>query len=225
MEFILNIHTSTETAVVNLCDGKYVLSSMLNTEPKQHAGFLHSAIQNLLEENSVEINQLKAIGVTIGPGSYTGIRVGLATAKGLCYALKIPMITLNTLEVMALTAINMVKNADCVYCPMLDARRMEVYTGVYTYYLKEVRAPEAIILNKNSFSEIADRMKMIIFGNGSEKFKNFNPDLNASFIDCDAISDASFAIMSANKYNEKLFADIAYAEPLYLKDFYSNVNK
>ncbi len=93
MEFILNIHTSTETAVVNLCDGKYVLSSMLNTEPKQHAGFLHSAIQNLLEENSVEINQLKAIGVTIGPGSYTGIRVGLATAKGLCYALKIPMIT------------------------------------------------------------------------------------------------------------------------------------
>ncbi len=119
----------------------------------------------------------------------------------------------------------MVKNADCVYCPMLDARRMEVYTGVYTYYLKEVRAPEAIILNKNSFSEIADRMKMIIFGNGSEKFKNFNPDLNASFIDCDAISDASFAIMSANKYNEKLFADIAYAEPLYLKDFYSNVNK
>jgi tRNA threonylcarbamoyladenosine biosynthesis protein TsaB len=171
MNYILNIHTATETAMVNICNGPEVLATLFNQDTKQHASFLHTAIDQLLSENQIQMHQLKAIGVSNGPGSYTGIRVGLAAAKGLSYALQIPMITFNTLEVMAITAVNEIKNEDAYYCPMIDARRMEVYTAVYNYQLKEIISPQAMILSENSFEEIAQQQEVIFFGNGSEKFK------------------------------------------------------
>jgi tRNA threonylcarbamoyladenosine biosynthesis protein TsaB len=223
MNYILNIHTATETAMVNICNGPEVLATLFNQDTKQHASFLHTAIDQLLSENKIQMHQLKAIGVSNGPGSYTGIRVGLAAAKGLSYALQIPMITFNTLEVMAITAINEIKNEDAYYCPMIDARRMEVYTAVYNYQLKEIISPQAMILSENSFEEIAQQQEVIFFGNGSEKFTLLAPHLKRIFSKVNKISSDSLGEIAWKKYLEHSFADIAYSEPLYLKDFNSNL--
>jgi tRNA threonylcarbamoyladenosine biosynthesis protein TsaB len=223
MNFILNIHTATETAMVNICNGPEVLATLFNQDTKQHASFLHTAIDQLLSENQIQMHQLKAIGVSNGPGSYTGIRVGLAAAKGLSYALQIPMITFNTLEVMAITAVNEIKNEDAYYCPMIDARRMEVYTAVYNYQLKEIISPQAMILSENSFEEIAQQQEVIFFGNGSEKFTLLAPHLKRIFSKVNKISSDSLGEIAWKKYLEHSFADIAYSEPLYLKDFNSNL--
>lgn len=223
MSYILNIHTATETAIVNICDGPDVLSTLLNSDTKQHAAFLHTAIAQLLSENNISVNQVKAIGVSNGPGSYTGIRVGLAAAKGLSYSLKIPMITFNTLEAMANTAVAEIKKEDAYYCPMIDARRMEVYTAVYTYQLKEIFPPQAMVLSETSFAEISKKQEIIFFGSGSEKFKLLASSIHATFSAVNNISSKSLGIMSWKKYQEHSFADVAYSEPLYLKDFHSNV--
>jgi tRNA threonylcarbamoyladenosine biosynthesis protein TsaB len=223
MNYILNIHTATETAMVNICNGPEVLATLFNQDTKQHASFLHTAIEQLLSENKIRMHQLKAIGVSNGPGSYTGIRVGLAAAKGLSYALQIPMITFNTLEVMAITAVNEIKNEDAYYCPMIDARRMEVYTAVYNYQLKEIISPQAMILSENSFEEIAQQQEVIFFGNGSEKFTLLAPHLKRIFSKVNKISSDSLGEIAWKKYLEHSFADIAYSEPLYLKDFNSNL--
>ena len=223
MNYILNMHTATEMAIVNICNGPEVLATLFNADTKQHASFLHTAIEQLLSENKIEKHQLKAIGVSNGPGSYTGIRVGLAAAKRLSYALQIPMITFNTLEAMATTAIKEIKNEDAYYCPMIDARRMEVYTAVYNYHLKEIIHPQAMVLTENSFEEISQQQEIIFFGNGSEKFKLLAPDLKGTFSTVNEISSDSLGEITWKKYLEHLFADIAYSEPLYLKDFHSNL--
>jgi tRNA threonylcarbamoyladenosine biosynthesis protein TsaB len=209
--------------MVNICNGPEVLATLFNQDTKQHASFLHTAIDQLLSENQIQMHQLKAIGVSNGPGSYTGIRVGLAAAKGLSYALQIPMITFNTLEVMAITAVNEIKNEDAYYCPMIDARRMEVYTAVYNYQLKEIISPQAMILSENSFEEIAQQQEVIFFGNGSEKFTLLAPHLKRIFSKVNKISSDSLGEIAWKKYLEHSFADIAYSEPLYLKDFNSNL--
>ena len=223
MDYILNIHTATETAIVNICNGPEILATLFNPDTKQHASFLHTAIEQLLSENKIQMHQLKAIGVSNGPGSYTGIRVGLAAAKGLSYALQIPMITFNTLEAMALTTINEIKNERTYYCPMIDARRMEVYTAVYNYHLKEMIPPQAMVLTGNSFEEISQQQEVVFFGNGSEKFKLLASDLKRIFSTVNEISSDSLGEIAWKKYLEHSFADIAYSEPLYLKDFHSNI--
>lgn len=225
MNLILNIHTSTETAVINLCRDDKVISSIENRDQKQHAAFLHVAIQQLLTENNMVPDQLKAIGVTHGPGSYTGIRVGLATAKGLCFALKIPLITFSTLETLALTAINVTEDKEALYCPMIDARRMEIFTGVYDSALKEVIIPQTMELIENSFSRLDNSRKIYFFGNGSIKFRELVSVLKFEFIDINDISTQALAQMGFRNYNEGIFADLAYSEPLYLKEFYTNMKK
>ena len=222
MDYILNMHTATETAIVNISNGPEVLATLCNADAKQHASFLHTGIEQLLLENQIPMNQLKAIGVSNGPGSYTGIRVGLAAAKGLSYALQIPMVTFNTLEAMAVTAINKIRNENAYYCPMIDARRMEVYTAVYNYHLKQIILPQAMVLTENSFEEIFKLKEVIFFGNGSEKLNLLAPDLKA-FSTVNEISPDSLGEMTWKKYLEHSFADIAYSEPLYLKDFHSNL--
>ncbi|MEO8862667.1 MAG: tRNA (adenosine(37)-N6)-threonylcarbamoyltransferase complex dimerization subunit type 1 TsaB, partial [Ginsengibacter sp.] len=147
MGYILNIHTATETALVSLADGPVVLGTLTNEETKQHAAFLHLAIDKILKDRQIAIKELEAIGVSSGPGSYTGIRVGLAAAKGLCFALNIPMITYNSLELLALSAIDFAKDKEGLYCPMIDARRMEVYTALYKFTEEEVFGPSALILS------------------------------------------------------------------------------
>ena len=156
---------------------------MTNEDPKSHAAFLHTAIHKILHNNDISVNDLKAIGVTNGPGSYTGIRVGLATAKGLCYALKIPLITFNTLEVMAVSAIENIKDKNAFYCPMIDARRMEVFTAVYDADMNPVEQPSAIDLADKSYQEYLANSQFIFLEMEAQNLQNLIHDhQNAHFI-------------------------------------------
>lgn len=220
MAYILSIHSATETAIVNISENEQVLHTMLNTDTKEHAAFLHVAISQLLQKSHLHIKSLNAVAVTCGPGSYTGIRVGIATAKGLCYALNAPLIFLNSLELMAYSLIQMVKDPDALYCPMIDARRMEVFTALYNHEMKIVLNPAAIILDKNSFTAQLKNNKIYFSGSGSKKLANVTTDNNARFTTADILSD-SLAVISSNKFHNKTFENIGYAQPLYLKEFYS----
>jgi tRNA threonylcarbamoyladenosine biosynthesis protein TsaB len=216
MVHILNIHTATETAIINLMTGAEILGTSSSHETNQHASFLHMAIKEILQQYHVNIRNLDAIGVTSGPGSYTGIRIGLATAKGLCYALKIPLITYNSLEVMAISAMDFTKENNAFYCPMIDARRMEVYAAIYNCDIKEIIPPSAIILNENSFAEILDGHKIFFSGSGSHKFQQVLNNANAVFLD-HKISAGSLAKISWQKYLNNDFENVPYARPLYIK--------
>src|SRR5487761_1927496 len=220
MAYILNIHTATETAVINLtADGK-VLDTALNHEAKQHAAFLHAAIHELLQNQGIDIKHLDAIGVSSGPGSYTGIRVGLAAAKGLCDALNIPLITFNSLEVMAHSSAESIKDFDGLYCPMIDARRMEVYAAVYNYNLQVLTPLSAMILNETTFADILSSNKMYFSGSGCDKFQKLTKNINAFFLTERLLTD-SIARISWQKFEKNDFENIPYAQPLYIKEFHT----
>ena len=224
MALILNIDTAIETASVCLAKDAGVLSITKNVhkdsfgeKQKDHAAWLHVAIKEIFEKCDLELSTTDAIGVTGGPGSYTGLRIGMSAAKGICYALNKPLISLNTLLVMANAAKK--ENADLL-CPMIDARRMEVFTAIYTKDLEVVKEPAAITLNEKSFDEELGSNKICFFGNGINKFMAFKKNEQAFFSNITA--DASdMALLSEKKFRLQEFADLAYAEPLYLKEFYT----
>lgn len=217
MALILNIDTAIDTASVCLAKDAEVLSIAKNEKQKDHAAWLHLAIKEIFEKNALEIRTLDATAVTGGPGSYTGLRIGMATVKGICYALAKPMIILNTLQVMANAAKN--ENAEAL-CPMIDARRMEVFTAMYSKDLQIIKEPAAITLNEKSFDEELANYSICFFGNGSDKFRSIKKNATASFSSVD--TDASHMVsLSLDKFRQKEFAELAYAEPLYLKEFYT----
>jgi len=217
MALILNIDTAVEAASVCLAKDGGVLSVLKNDKQKDHASWLHVAIKEIFEKNNLDVGSTDAVSVTEGPGSYTGLRIGMATAKGICYALNKPLITLNTLLVMASAA----KDSETdLLCPMIDARRMEVFAAVYTKQLSIVKEPAAITLNENSFDEELKEQSICFFGNGSLKFKNIKDHRNAFFGDI-SFDAAIMASLSEKKFDKNEFADLAYAEPLYLKEFYT----
>ncbi len=221
MSLILNIDSSLETASVGISSDGKMLDYLENTIQKEHAFFLHVAIKQILEKLHLKANALDAIAVTIGPGSYTGLRVGLAAAKGICYALNKPLITVGTLEVMATSAIMELPQADeFLYCPMIDARRMEVFTAIYDSNLQEIKAPSALILTPQSFSEIDKRKNMYYFGSGMEKWKNFNKNENSFYVYIKNLYNALSAI-SYQKFLHAQFANTSYTQPLYVKEFYN----
>lgn len=224
-DLLLHIHTATETAVIGLQQKGKLISSRTNGEPKQHAIFLHEGINQLLRENAFSPNDIKAVMATNGPGSYTGIRVGLAAAKGLCFALDIPLITCNTLEALALTAIIMIEDNGALYCPMIDARRMEVYTGLYDSGLKKLSEPEAMVLDENSFAEEKDDKRILFFGSGSHKFSKISRVPGGEFIDVDHITAEALVIITWERYQQQRFDNLAYSEPAYLKMFYTPGSK
>ncbi len=223
MSYLLNIHTTLENAIVNLSQGNQVLSTLINSDPRQHAAFLHSSIHQILQENDILTTSLNAIAVTGGPGSYTGIRVGLATVKGLCFALKIPMIMMNTLELLAFSAIENTSNKNAFYCPMIDARRMEIFTAVYDAQLNPIIQPAAMVLDENSFDNLIQNHPIFFFGSGAEKFKKIinNPKANYHFID-DQLSTFVLAEFAWQKFQKNEFEDIAASKAFYAKEFYSN---
>lgn len=224
MPYIINIHTATETALVNLTNGPEVIGTLTNHEPKEHASFLHVAIEKLLKEQKIGIKQLSYIGVSSGPGSYTGIRVGLASAKGLCYALKIPMNTFNSLELLAHSAVSLHADEKALYCPMIDARRMEIYTALYNFELKEKIGPMAMILDENSFSELLPDNKIYFIGSGTEKFRQIIKSENALFITGD-ITSQSMAEISWATFEENGAKNIFISDALYIKDFHTIYKK
>lgn len=221
MSLILNIDTAIETASICLSEDKNVLQLSINENQKDHATWLTVAIQKMMKDSGYKLNQLKAIAVTIGPGSYTGLRVGLSAAKGLCYALNFPLITIGTLEMMAIAAKD--EPIDLL-CPMIDARRMEVFTAVYDKKLEEIKPPHALILDNNSFTKLLSSNSILFFGNGSKKLETVLQHPNAVFKNIN--SNAShMASLATDRLMTLQFADLAYVEPLYLKEFFTPVRK
>jgi tRNA threonylcarbamoyladenosine biosynthesis protein TsaB len=228
---ILNIDTATDQAIVSLSKDGSVVDTLENNAQKDHAAWIQMAINTLLQKQGYTMQQLQAIAVTAGPGSYTGLRVGMATAKGLCFALQIPLITINTLQVMANAAIEQCQSKAAemppplCFCPMIDARRMEVFTAVYDMALQEIVAPKAMILEELSFKEELNDRSLICFGNGSFKWKTVSRYPNVLFIDEKLDIAKSLAKLASNLYLSQNFANLAYAEPVYLKEFYSYIKK
>jgi tRNA threonylcarbamoyladenosine biosynthesis protein TsaB len=218
MALILHIDTAVDTASVCLAKDGELIALRKNELLKDHAAWLQPAIAEMIKAAGYGLQELKAVAVTIGPGSYTGLRIGLASAKGICYGLTIPLLAINTPEVMA----NAAGNGDAdLLCPMIDARRMEVFTAVYDKKGEEVIRPQTLIITEDSFSELLSSNKILFFGNGSLKFKNLCKQNNALFKLIAA--DASHMITIAGRhYSEEKFADLAYTEPLYLKEFHNS---
>lgn len=222
MALILQIDTATEHASICLSKNGKALYQMESADQKNHGSFLQPAIQELMQKSQLSLSELDAVAVTEGPGSYTGLRVGLASAKGLCFALNKPLITINTLKLIAASIIhaNLETENDYWYAPMIDARRMEVFTAIYDCQLNLIDAPNAKILDENAFLETLNVKPLIFSGSGAPKFKAICSNTNAHF----SSLQHQASDMSALAYNDlssKTFANLAYCEPFYLKSFYS----
>ena len=201
-------------------DGR-VVSEKINTVIQEHAGFIQPAIESLTKELNVSLHELEAIAVMNGPGSYTGLRVGLASAKGICYALNKPLITINTLHWIAYG-----NQSDQVpfIVPMIDARRMEVFTAQYTMNMQCISKPEATVLDEKSFSELLESDQVLFVGNGAQKWSTICKHPHALFHDAKHNSQ-HFAELAYQFHLKNTYADLAYSEPEYTKDFYSTAKK
>lgn len=214
MSLILNIDTALSTASVCLSKDGKVLSYLENPNQKDHSTWLHTAILNILAEGRINTGNLTAIAVNTGPGSYTGLRVGLSAAKGLCYALGIPLISINSLMLLALAVS---QEAEDLICTAIDARRMEAYVAVYQKDLKEITPPSSVIINENSFGTVLHQHKILFCGNGSSKMKGVIKHPNALFSDATA-GVKHLAHLSYQQFIKKEISDLVNTEPLYIKE-------
>lgn len=220
MPILLTIDTAGETASVALSNDKDVIASRVSTDQKNHASFIQAAIQDIIQTTGIAINNIDAVSVVNGPGSYTGLRVGLASAKGIAYATSKPLILLNTLTVMALAAIEKFNLTDALYCPMIDARRNEVFTAVYDSALNIILPPQPIVIEKDSYKNFLEEQKVVFFGSGHNKCGKVISHENAVFADV-PYSVFHITSLTSQAYMESDFSDIAYSEPFYTKEFYS----
>ncbi len=216
MAYILNIETATTNCSVSVAkDGKTIALKEDYDNGYSHAEKLHVYIDEVLKEAQIEKQQLDAIAVSKGPGSYTGLRIGVSAAKGLCFALDIPLIAVSTLEALA----HQVKAENGLIIPMLDARRLEEYSAIFNSDYQEVRAIEAQVLDENSFSEYLKERKVYFIGNGVKKTMDLITNQNAVFIEEKLPSANQMSILSFEAYKKSNIQDVAYFEPFYLKDF------
>jgi len=223
MALILNIDTAMAEASICLAEDGNVLAMTSNSEQKEHAGWLHPAIVQLMQDAGRRLRDLQAVAVTSGPGSYTGLRVGMAAAKGFCYALDLPLITEDTLRMMAFAAVEQLPAADLL-CPMIDARRMEVFTAIYRNDGSLVMPSTAVIVDANSFSRWLEGHQLSFFGDGSDKCKPIIQAPGARFER--VVYHAGYlGKLSFLRYLQREFTGVAYSEPAYTKEFYTHTRK
>ncbi len=218
---ILCIETSLDYCSVSMIeDGKVIDSESINIK-KSHSEFILILIKNLLKRVKISLNRLSAIAVNKGPGSYTGLRIGVSTAKGLCFSLDLPLLSVNSLDLMIydVKKKNLVESGSLL-CPMIDARRMEVYTKVVKDDLTIIKDTHAKILSIDSFNSLLKINKINFFGNGSSKFKNIIKSNNAVFIEKIIPEAINFNQIVHDKYLKEKFEDLINFEPNYLKDYY-----
>lgn len=215
MPLILNLETATKNCSVALAkDGKTIACKEIAAQNFSHAEKLHVFIAEILSENNIQFSDLNAIAVSQGPGSYTGLRIGVSSAKGLCYALNIPLIALDTLQLLA----KQITVENGIILPMIDARRMEVFSAFYDKNHIQIRTTQAEIIDESSYQEISGTIHLV--GDGIEKFKNTLTDEKFIFhSDVVFPSAKEMSELSFNKFKISEFVDVAYFEPFYLKDF------
>ena len=219
MALILNIETSETICSVALAKENKLIAIKESSEERSHAKLVTIFIEEIFNELEYSIQDLDAIAVAKGPGSYTGLRIGVSTAKGLCYGLDIPLISVGTLEALANATINTNRYNNHKFCAMIDARRMEVYSAIYNADLSIVKDVSADILTPESYSSYLENSKIVFVGSGSAKFSEILNNENAVFDDKIVPSAKNMIEISFKKYKNKEFEDVAYFEPYYLKDF------
>ena len=226
MANILNIETSTSVCSVALGSDGQIVDHYENYDGLNHATLLSKYIKDVLETAARKEMSIDAIAVSIGPGSYTGLRIGLSQAKGLSFGLGVPLIGVNTLQLLTVsTMFQEFFDDDILFAPMIDARRMEVYTAVYNSALTPLLEPQPMILDESSFEELLSNHRLVIMGNGSEKASKVINNRNARFIQGVKPVAVDMLALSEKAYRENTFIDVAYSTPLYLKDFQATVPK
>jgi len=218
--WILHIETSTKNCSVALsCDGKLINSIEKSSENYSHGEQLHPFIKKLIDDSQINLAKLSAISVSKGPGSYTGLRIGVSAAKGLCYSLNIQLISLNSLSILSQ---NISVPKGTLLAPMIDARRMEVYTQILDYQYKIVKNTWAEVLNEDSFKDYLSKNNLLAFGVGSQKTKNIIESPKFKVIDeLHEPSAKNMVKLSHEKFKNQEFEDITSFEPYYLKEFYT----
>lgn len=221
---ILNIDTSTSVCSVALSKDGETVAMKENNEGLNHSVLLGTYIDEILKENRTEIRELDAVAVSMGPGSYTGLRIGVSMAKGLCFGGGKPLVAVPTLQALALSVSSDIQE-DALYCPMLDARRMEVYTAFFNRENKTIVDTKAEIIDEHSFKELLEQHKIYFFGNGSDKVKGILKHPQAHFIEKVETSARHLIPLAEQLFKQRQFVDIAYFEPFYLKDFIATTPK
>ena len=243
---ILCIETSTAVCSVALVDNGNVIALKESLDGQNHAEKITIFIDELMKEAGVAYKDLDAVAVSMGPGSYTGLRIGVSTAKGFCYALDKPLIAVDTLAAMAhgfissqlsaisyqpitnsqQTSVNSQQTLSTVLCPMIDARRMEVYSAFFNEKLERISDTEALIIDENSFMEMKRNNHLYLFGDGADKLASlFENDDNVTVIEKFHCSAAYMSALAEEAYKNKDFVDVAYFEPFYLKNFVPGIPK
>lgn len=219
-EKILMIETSTECCSVALSEGAQIVAARVNETPRQHASQLAPYIQEVLQEGGMSAADLDAVAVSEGPGSYTGLRVGVSTAKGLCFGAGKPLLGIDTLRILAAQAEG---DFDQVVA-MIDARRMEVYAAPFDRFGNKLGETKAVILNADSFLQALETGTVLFLGTGVEKFQAICPHPNARFRTCFPLATAMLQ-PAREALKKKEFKDVAYFEPFYLKDFVAGISR
>lgn len=225
MAYIIQLETTTKQCSVALSyKGNCISKKVLLAEHFSHDEKLHVFIREVLQEASVGFSELDAVSISKGPGSYTGLRIGVAAAKGLCFALDLPLIGIQTLELMVQPFIGKAEYA--FFIPMLDARRMEVYTAVFDNSKTWIQETNALVLEAQSFYDLLGDSSCLVFGNGASKFKTLQPKINAHFTETVSYPSAEdMSRLAWLEFQKKNFEDLATFEPFYLKDFQTTTPK
>lgn len=221
MSFIIQLDTATKNARISLAKAGQVTFEEVNEQMKDHASFVQPALQRIIKKAGITVKEISAVAVSHGPGSYTGLRVGMASAKGLCFALEKPLITVGSLQVLARALKNTTAVEDNVlFCPMIDARRMEVFTALYDSALRELLEPKAVILTTEIYANWLLKNEVWFVGDGAEKYSKILKHNNAKFV-MEGNNSLAMSELAYEKFEAGAFADVAYAEPLYVKEFFS----
>lgn len=221
MSCILNIETSTETCSVAVAQDGGIIFEKINNEPNSHTKYLAKFVEEALSFAESHAIPLDAVAVSSGPGSYTGLRIGVSTAKGICYGKNVPLIAIPTLKLLCVKPLlsDDIEDENALLCPMIDARRMEAYTAIYDRALREVREVKAEVIDANTYNEWLDKGLVYFFGNGAEKCKEIINHPNARFIDNVVPTAKSMLPLAELAIAKGQYEDVAYFEPFYLKDF------
>lgn len=227
MSLLLHIETATDICSVALAENGNLIDLKETHAERSHAGVLAVYIDELLKENKLSASNLDAIAVSKGPGSYTGLRIGVSVAKGLCYGADLPLIAVDTLESMYHGIIKKEKvyTDNTIFAPMIDARRMEVYTCMFNIQGKKIDETMALVVEKDTFNEKFKENIIIFFGSGADKFSELFTNDNARFILNFKLSSVDMIELAYKHFTERKFEDLAYFEPYYLKNFIATVPK